>query len=93
MEAYGHAAHSGVEPEKGRNAILALAHQIIALQALSDYPNGLSVNVGVIEGGRLSNIVPDFARIASMFALPLLLLELQLTWAIICFVEASPVLA
>ncbi len=63
IEAFGHAAHAGVEPEKGRSAILALAHQIIALHGLSDYANGLSVNVGVIEGGRLRNIVPDYARI------------------------------
>lgn len=62
-EAFGHAAHSGVEPEKGRNAIVALAHQIIALEQLNDLPNGISVNVGVVEGGRLRNIVPDHARL------------------------------
>ncbi len=62
-EAHGHAAHSGVEPEKGRNAIVALAHQIIALEQLNDLPNGLSVNVGVVDGGRLRNIVPDYARL------------------------------
>ena len=62
-EASGKAAHSGVEPEKGRSAILALAHQIIALNELNDYPNGVSVNVGVIEGGRARNIVAEQARI------------------------------
>ena len=31
----GRAAHAGVEPEKGRNAILAAAHQVMALQALN----------------------------------------------------------
>jgi glutamate carboxypeptidase len=62
-DAHGHAAHSGVEPEKGRNAILALAHQVIALQALNDAGKEISLNVGVIEGGRLRNIVPDYARI------------------------------
>jgi glutamate carboxypeptidase len=62
-EAHGHAAHSGVEPEKGRNAILALAHQIIALERLNDPANGITVNVGVVEGGRLRNIVPDYARL------------------------------
>jgi len=60
-EAFGHAAHSGVEPEKGRNAIVALAHQIIALERLNDLPHGISVNVGVVEGGRMRNIVPDYA--------------------------------
>ncbi len=63
VEAFGKAAHSGVEPEKGRSAILALAHQIIALHNLNDYPNGVSINVGVIEGGRARNIVADHASI------------------------------
>ncbi len=62
-EARGRAAHAGVEPEKGRNAILALAHQVIALEALNDRANGITVNVGFIEGGRLRNIVPDHARV------------------------------
>ncbi len=62
-EAFGKAAHSGVEPEKGRSAILALARQIVALHELNDYPNGVSVNVGVIEGGRARNIVSEHASI------------------------------
>jgi glutamate carboxypeptidase len=62
-EAHGHAAHSGVEPEKGRNAIVALAHQIIALEKLNDPANGITVNAGVIKGGRLRNIVPDYAKL------------------------------
>ncbi|MBC7813532.1 MAG: M20 family metallopeptidase [Burkholderiales bacterium] len=62
-EAFGHPAHSGVEPEKGHHAILALAHQIIALQALNDPVDQISLNVGVIEGGQLRNIVPAYARI------------------------------
>jgi len=62
-EAFGKAAHSGVEPEKGRSAILALAHQVIALHNLNDYANGISVNVGVIEGGRARNIVAEEANI------------------------------
>ena len=63
VEAFGKAAHSGVEPEKGRSAILALSRQIVALHALNDYPNGVSVNVGVIEGGRARNIIAEHASI------------------------------
>lgn len=62
-EAFGRAAHSGVEPEQGRNAIVALAHQVIALEQLNDPLRGISLNVGVIEGGRLRNVVPDYAAI------------------------------
>lgn len=60
-KAYGRAAHSGVEPEKGRSAILAMAHQVIALHKLNAPERGISLNVGMIEGGRLRNVVPDHA--------------------------------
>ncbi len=62
-EAFGRSAHSGVEPEKGRSAILALAQQVVALHALNDPERGISLNVGKIEGGRQRNVVPDHARI------------------------------
>jgi glutamate carboxypeptidase len=58
----GRAAHAGVDPEKGASAILELAHQILALQALQDLERGVSVNVGTIEGGSRSNVVADTAR-------------------------------
>lgn len=64
VQAHGHAAHSGVEPEKGRNAILALARLIDALEQINDPVRGISLNVGYIEGGRLRNVVPDYAKIA-----------------------------
>jgi glutamate carboxypeptidase len=63
IEAFGHAAHAGVEPEKGRNAILSLAHHVIALHKLNDYQPGATVNAGVIEGGSAPNIVPDYAKV------------------------------
>ncbi len=62
-EAFGRAAHSGVEPEKGRNAIVALAYQVIALDKLNDPAHSISLNVGVIEGGHLRNVVPDHASV------------------------------
>lgn len=58
----GRAAHAGVEPERGRNAILELAHQVIALHALNDLSPGTTVNVGVVKGGIRPNVVPDFAQ-------------------------------
>jgi glutamate carboxypeptidase len=62
-EAHGKAAHAGVEPEKGCSAILALAHQVIALDKLNDPARGITVNCGMIEGGRQANIVADHARL------------------------------
>jgi glutamate carboxypeptidase len=59
----GHAAHAGVEPEKGANAILELAHQIIALHNLNGIAPGVTVNAGIISGGTRTNVVPDEALV------------------------------
>ncbi len=58
MEAHGIAAHAGLEPEKGASAILELARQIEWLHALNDAARGVAVNVGVVQGGTRSNVVP-----------------------------------
>jgi glutamate carboxypeptidase len=55
----GRAAHAGVEPEKGRNALLEAAHKIIEIQALNGRWPGVTVNVGVAHGGTRSNVVPE----------------------------------
>ncbi len=55
----GRAAHAGGDHEKGRNAIEEMAHQIPAIQKLTDYAKGTTVSVGVIQGGTVSNVVPD----------------------------------
>ena len=54
----GRAAHAGVEPEKGRNAILEAARQLQAIGALHGRWPGVSVNVGTIAGGTRTNVVP-----------------------------------
>ena len=59
----GRAAHAGVDHEKGRNAIEEMAHQIIAIQKLTDYSKQTTLNVGVIQGGTVSNVVPEEAAI------------------------------
>ncbi|HLF75395.1 MAG TPA: M20 family metallopeptidase, partial [Anaerolineales bacterium] len=55
----GRAAHAGGDHEKGRNAIEEMAHQVIAIQGLTDYSKQTTVNVGVIRGGTVSNVVPE----------------------------------
>lgn len=59
----GRAAHSGGDHEKGRNAIEEMAHQVIAIQKLTDYSRQTTLNVGVIQGGTVSNVVPEEATI------------------------------
>ena len=55
----GRAAHAGVEPEKGRSAILAAAHLVVDLHALNGRWPGVTCNVGVIEGGIRPNVVAE----------------------------------
>lgn len=59
----GRAAHAGGDHEKGRNAIEEMAHQVIAIQKLTDYTKQTTLNVGVIQGGTVSNVVPEEALI------------------------------
>lgn len=68
----GRAAHAGTNHAEGRNAIHELAHQILAAQALTDYPRGTTVNVGVISGGTRSNVVAEEARASIDYRVPTL---------------------
>ena len=55
---YGRAAHAGIEPEKGVNAI-AMAAAAISRMRLGRIDARTTANVGLITGGRATNIVPD----------------------------------
>jgi glutamate carboxypeptidase len=59
LEITGRAAHAGVEPERGRNAILEAAHKTIAIQALNGRWPGVTANVGVVHGGTRPNVVAE----------------------------------
>jgi glutamate carboxypeptidase len=59
----GRAAHAGGDHQAGRNAIEEMAHQVLAIQKLTDYEKQTTLNVGVIEGGTVSNVVPEEASI------------------------------
>lgn len=61
IEVHGVSAHAGVNPQAGRNAILELAYQVIELQAINGTIPGTALNVGIIQGGERTNIVPDYA--------------------------------
>jgi glutamate carboxypeptidase len=62
IEVQGRSAHAGLEPEKGASAVLEIARQIVRLHAMNDAAIGTSVNVGVVQGGTLSNVVAAEAR-------------------------------
>ncbi len=62
IRAFGKAAHSGLDPEKGASAIRELARVIQWLYTLADPTRGVTVNVGVIAGGLRANVVAPEAR-------------------------------
>lgn len=62
LTARGRSAHAGVEPEKGNNAIAELAHQVLQFQSLDGWREGITINPGVIAGGTVPNVVPDYAH-------------------------------
>jgi glutamate carboxypeptidase len=58
----GKSAHAGIDPEKGVNAVHELALQIERLMRLNDRKRGITVQTTVVEGGTVSNVVPETAR-------------------------------
>lgn len=59
--ARGRAAHAGRDFHQGKNAITALANFIVNLDPLNYQDQGITINIGQIEGGGPINIVPDLA--------------------------------
>jgi glutamate carboxypeptidase len=58
----GRAAHAGLNPGDGVNAIEELALQISRISRWNEPRRGISVNAGVIEGGTRTNVIADRAR-------------------------------
>ena len=61
---HGRAAHAGLEPEKGANAAIELAHQVLALEAIANADAGTTVTPTVVSAGTATNVVPAAARVA-----------------------------
>jgi len=59
----GSAAHAGLEPEKGVNASVELAHQVLAIAALTDHELGTTVTPTLAMSGTTSNTVPARATL------------------------------
>ncbi|MDE3179481.1 MAG: M20 family metallopeptidase, partial [Acidobacteriota bacterium] len=57
----GRSAHAGINPEEGVSAISELAAQIQRIEGFARPKRGLSVNVGTIEGGTRTNVIPENA--------------------------------
>ncbi len=62
LEVTGISAHSGAEPQKGRSAVVELAHKILAINNISTLFYGVTCNVTRISSSEQLNMVPDMAR-------------------------------
>ncbi|WP_298068868.1 amidohydrolase [uncultured Mailhella sp.] len=64
VELFGLAAHSGSDPHKGHNSLLAAATILLNLHALPRHGEGASrVTVGMLSGGTGRNVIPDHAKL------------------------------
>lgn len=63
VNVHGKAAHAGLEPEKGINAGLELAHQMQVIAGFADPGAGTTVTPTVFSGGTTTNTVPAFATV------------------------------
>lgn len=58
----GKGSHAGAAHESGVNAIVQLADTVQKIAALTDYEQGVTFNVGTIQGGTVTNRVPHYAE-------------------------------
>lgn len=61
IEVTGKAAHAGADHQQGVSAIDEMSRLVLRLHDMTDYEAGITVNVGVVEGGTRSNVVAEKA--------------------------------
>ena len=59
IQIHGNASHQGLEPDKGRNAIVSAAQLIAEIMKLQNLEKGTTLGPNVIHGGTVSNVVVD----------------------------------
>ena len=57
----GRPAHAGSKHADGRSAIREAAHQILAIEGMTDYARGITTSVALIGGGTAANVIPQHA--------------------------------
>lgn len=76
-------AHAGARHMDGRSAIREMAHIILKLEALTDYEKGQTCSVGIINGGTLTNVVPEDCTISVDIRIP----DMDAAEEVMAFVE------
>src|SRR6201994_2197821 len=61
MEVTGRASHAGAAPDRGRNALIELAHQLLQTQDVAKSIPGTQLNWTVAKAGTVRNQIPDQA--------------------------------
>jgi glutamate carboxypeptidase len=72
LDVKGLSSHAGSAPEKGRNAAMEMANQLLLLKDLGDPAKGTTVNWTVLKAGDRVNIIPDKASAMADMRLSLL---------------------
>jgi glutamate carboxypeptidase len=60
----GRAAHAGINPDDGINALHELAHVIQKIEAMNDRRRGITANATVAAAGTIANVIPEEARLS-----------------------------
>ena len=63
LEIFGHEVHAGVEPENGASAVSEAAWMITEIESWTNHERGVSLNIGTVDGGTATNVVPGRARL------------------------------
>ncbi len=63
LSIHGRPAHAGVEPQKGVNAVVEMARQLLVIEAWEPPGSGVTVTPTVISGGTATNVVPDLCQV------------------------------
>ena len=63
LTARGRAAHAGLAPQTGINAITELAHHIVKLHEIANEQAGTTLAAGTITGGTATNVIPAEAMV------------------------------
>ncbi len=58
----GRAAHAGIAPQEGINAIIEFAQQVLEINKLNDLKQGTSVSITLVDGGSAGNVIPALVR-------------------------------
>jgi len=61
---HGRATHAGVEPHRGVNATVEVAHQVLTVRALAAGSDGTTVTPTLLAAGTTTNTVPERATLA-----------------------------